>query len=158
MALTSTERARRFRAHNKGEHALCDPVSCDNAPVAPVSTLPTRGEDLYNELASERDLSPAERVLAGEAGRLVDRLDRLHDHLEDKSWLKFEVADYSSDKTTVVIVKCDRVLAEVREQQGALVRIVGELRAQRPAVKNEAPAKPVKSGGLADLIDLAARR
>lgn len=158
MALTSTERTHRRRAHLKGDHELCDAKTCSDAPVAPVSTEPTRGEQLCADLEAERPLSPAESALALEAGRLADRLDRLHEHLTDRQWLKFEVADYSTEKTTVVIVKCDRVLAEAREQQGSLVRVIGELRAQRPPAKAEAPAKPVKSGGLADLIDLASRR
>jgi hypothetical protein len=118
---------------------------------------PSRGEQLAADLATGRVLSPTERALATEAGRLVDRLDRLHEHLADRHWLKFEVGELSERGAVTVIVKLDRVLAEVRQQQLALVSTVGELRQSMPKTAG-APAPSRKGGGLADLIDLAARR
>lgn len=161
MALTSAERGQRHRAHHRGDHSLCDPQTCGDARVPPAHVVDedegTRGDQLAAALLAERALSPAERALAAEAGRLVDRLDRLHEHLADRHWLRFEVGELSERGAVTVIVKCDRVLAEARQQQLALVSTVAELRQHRPAAKAEPPGKS-KGAGLADLIRLADRR
>jgi hypothetical protein len=126
----------------------------------PAEPRQTRGEWLHEQLLKDETLGPGERVLAEEAGRLADRLDRLDEHLSDRRWLQFEVAPYSSDKTTTVIVKLDRVLAEVRQQQEVFKGLIGELRQAAIAVGKLKPAAPAPKGGpgLADLIELAARR
>lgn len=177
MGSSSNERVRRHRAHKRGDHSLCLPLRCPDAAAAPVapSEQPvtsqveapeppepqqTRGEWLHEQLLKDETLGPGERVLAEEAGRLADRLDRLDEHLSDRRWLQFEVAPYSSDKTTTVIVKLDRVLAEVRQQQEVFKGLIGELRQAAIAAGKLKPAAPAPKGGpgLADLIELAARR
>lgn len=180
MGMTSAERVRRHRKHKAGDHSFCDPQRCaalgvtvtdETAVAAPSSESvtpqvnrpepqQTRGEWLYEQLLKDETLGPGERVLAEEAGRLADRLDRLDEHLSDRRWLQFEVAPYSSDKTTTVIVKLDRVLAEVRQQQEVFKGLIGELRQAAIAAGKLKPAAPAPKGGpgLADLIELAARR
>lgn len=135
MALTSTERSKRRRAHLADDHTLCDPASCNAvSPPLPEPTL-SRGEQLTADLEAERVLSPAERTLAQEAGRLADRLDRLDRYLSDREWLQFEVAPYSTEKTVTVVVKLDRVMAEARQQQDTFRGMVGELRQSSSAGK-----------------------
>lgn len=162
MALTSTERARRRRAHLADKHDLCDPASCNAATPTLPEPSKTRGEQLTADLEAERTLSSAERALAQEAGRLADRLDRLDQYLADRTWLQFEVAPYSTEKTVTVVVKLDRVMAEARQQQDTFRGMVGELRQSGSAKKNAAPlaAVPTVSGvGLGNLTArIAARR
>lgn len=180
MADTNAARQRRYRRHKVGDHSLCRP-GCMSAPREaapkavdrtpetarpPVAAVlepagPSRGEQLCAALCEDDSLGPAERVLAEEAGRLADRLDRLHAHLADWEWLSFQVADYSTEKTTTVVVKLDRVLAETRQQQEVLKSLVSELRQAAIAAgrgKQQTLAPRQGGAGLADLIDLAARR
>lgn len=163
MALTSTERSKRRRAHLADDHTLCDPDLCNGTPEPVRPTPKTRGEQLTADLEAERPLSPAEKTLAEEAGRLADRLDRLDTYLADKTWLQFEVAPYSTEKTVTVVVKLDRVMAETRQQQDTFRSLVGELRQSGTvAKKNAAPPAvvPTVSGvGLGNLTArIAARR
>lgn len=159
MALTSTERSKRRRAHLADDHTLCDPATCDGArPLPPVQR--SRGEQLVEDLAAERALSPSEKTLAEEMGRLADRLDRLDTYLADKQWLQFEVAPYSTEKTVTVVVKLDRVMAELRQQQDTFRAMVGELRQSSAAQKKAEEPAPTRTGpGLGNLsARIAAKR
>lgn len=162
MALTSTERARRRRAHLADNHTLCDPASCNAAAPALPEPTKTRGEQLTADLEAERTLSSAERALAQEAGRLADRLDRLDQYLADRTWLQFEVAPYSTEKTVTVVVKLDRVMAEARQQQDTFRGMVGELRQSSAVAKKkvEDPKPVAKTGpGVGNLMErIAAKR
>lgn len=163
MALTSTERSKRRRAHLADDHTLCDPASCNATPPLLPEPTKTRGEQLTADLEAERTLSSAEKALAQEAGRLADRLDRLDVYLADRTWLQFEVAPFSTEKTVTVVVKLDRVMAEARQQQDTFRGMVGELRqSSATAKKNAAPpvdAPTVSGVGLGNLTArIAARR
>lgn len=151
MALTSTERSKRRRAHLADDHSLCDPASCPEAKAL-LEPLPrvqrSRGEQLVVDLGAERPLSKAEAALATEMGRLADRLDRLDSYLSDKHWLQFELAPYSTEKTVTVVVKLDRVMAELRQQQDTFRAMVGELRQSGTAKKKaEDPVTPATKTG-----------
>lgn len=161
---SSTERSKRRRAHLKDDHSLCS-SECNGTPepIRPTPPKPkTRGEELVDELETERALSAAEQALVTEIGRSVDRLDKLDQYLADKFLLQFEAASYSTEKTVTVIVKVDRVMAECRQQQDTLRSMVGELRQSAAAGKKpEQAAAPVaKSGGVSNgLLDrIAAKR
>jgi len=161
MALTSTERSKRRRAHLADDHTLCDPASCSDArPLRPVQK--SRGEQLVEDLGKERTLSAAEAALAEEMGRIADRLDRLDAYMADRTWLQFEVAPYSTEKTVTVVVKLDRVMAELRQQEDTFRSMVGELRQSGTAKKKaEDPVTPpTKTGpGIGNLsARIAAKR
>lgn len=87
-----------------------------------------------------------------EAGRLLDRLDRLDEQLtgRDDRWLR--VDQYDGDLVLIV----DKGLAEARNLAMAYARLVSELR-QLGIVKTGAGAETGTPGG--DLVDeLKARR
>lgn len=127
----------------------------------------TRGERLFAALCDVRSLGPAERVLAEEAGRLADRLDRLERHLQGRDWLRLAVVNLDLADTVVeVVVRVDQVLSETRQQQVALKQLVGELRQSAEPRRPGSSAAPVSSpggppgeaAGLGDLFDELAKR
>ena len=149
MADTGAERQRRSRAHKRGDHSLCDPSRCSNAPrdasngvtnPAPPATerpphgLAARGRRLWTEtLAAEptRPLKPAERLLLEEACRLADRLDRLDRVLQHHDdWFTLHALD---DDGRVVRVILNNALSEARQQQLALKALLAEFRQSRTA-------------------------
>lgn len=154
MAVTpAAERQRRSRAHRKGDHHLCDPSRCDGTtPVTPSQHRPprlsARGRRLWADLGGDQ-LAGGRRVLAEEACRLADRLDRLDALLTGNAdaWLRFTVDEGGSEVTVVV----DKALSEARQQQIALKQVLAELRQAAPA----APEVPAE-GSVRD--QLAARR
>jgi hypothetical protein len=97
-----------------------------------------RGARLWLELElAGRTADPAARVLAEEACRLADRLDRLDAILrgESREWVRVD----SAEGLPVLVV--DKALGEARQQAVALKTILAELR-QREA---HAPAAPMGS-------------
>ena len=77
---------RRYRAHKRGDHSLCDPARRCAAVEAvvqaetagePVPARGVRAQALWDEM-STLTLGPMERVLLDEACACMDRLDRLH--------------------------------------------------------------------------------
>lgn len=163
MALTPAERQRRYRAHRRGDHSMCDPSRCNgSSPEVPSSPLLVefgpRGRRLWADMTDGVELSPSERVLLEEACRLADRLDRLDDLLSGRSddWLTLHF-DESGAQAVVVV---DKALTEARQQQVALKTVLAEIRASRRQVAKPA-GEPVKvdSTGVADLTArIAARR
>lgn len=114
----------------------------------------SRGQRLFAELAAPgHQLGPAGLVLAEEACRIVDRLDRLHGQLEGGgNWLQLETREGFTEVTVVV----DQALAESRQQAVALKGIFTELRqatSRRPA----SPA-PREAAGIGDLTARIAAR
>lgn len=152
MAVSSADRQRRYRAHKRGDHTLCDPARCGTvtSPAVTVTrnaALGGAGKRLWRDLEGPR-LSGARRDLALEACRIVDRLERLDDFLRGRedAWLKFHARNEDGSIVEVVV---DKALAEARQQAIALKQIVSELR-------QSAPAKPQTGGSVLD--QLAARR
>jgi hypothetical protein len=158
VALTPAERKRRSRAHQRGDHSLCDPsricVTYGDAPSHPVTSpvgLAPRGRQLWRELA--KDLrTPAQRVLLEEACRIADRLEQLDRLLrgESATWLRL-VEDIDTGEVTVVV---DKALAEARQQQLALSRLMAEIRQSGAA----GAATPQPTQGVSFRDDLRARR
>ncbi len=124
----------------------------------------SRGERLFVALCEARSLGPAERVLAEEAGRLADRLDRLDRHLQDGAWLRLLTLD-GDDGVVEVVVRIDQVLSETRQQQVAFKQLVGELRQSAEPRKpgsgtpdSNPGVPPGEAAGLGDLFDELAKR
>lgn len=119
-------------------------ASQDFSPQA-AETLDEAGRSLWKALSAGAELTGGAGVLALEACRCVDRLERLHRALTDKAaWLELDVAD-GSDVATVVV---DKALAEARQQQMTLKQLLTALGADKPEAKT----------GGSFLDDLAARR
>lgn len=168
MPDSAAERARRARRHRGGDHSLCDPSRrCElieqtetmeavaGREAAPGRGYGPRGSDLRVALA-DLDLSPLHAVLAEEACRIADRLDRLDGALTDKgTWLRQEVADGGT-----IVITVDGVLAEARQQASTLRGLVAEIRSALPKQQAAKPVQPARrGGGLGDLnARIAARR
>ena len=164
---TAAERQRRYRAHKRGDHTLCDPNrgcngvtpvtggSAGSGPAAPTG-LGARGHRLWAALA-ESIPGPAHLVLVEEACRIADRLDRLDRALADSTdaaWMRFQVNEGGTEVTVVV----DRVLAEARQQAVALKQLVAELRqSARPARPSTRSVGGVPGRGASGVADLSAR-
>jgi hypothetical protein len=109
-----------------------------------------RGRRLWADLTAVSTLDPASAVIAEEACRIADRLDKL-DRLitgRDEEWLRFR-EDHSDEPTVTVVV--DNLLAEARQQATALRGLVAQLEKGRPVAEAEKP-----EASRSD--DLAARR
>jgi hypothetical protein len=113
-------------------------------------------------------LPAADRVLLEETCRTADRLDQLDRILRgvDEAWLRFR-ANSDGDQVTVVV---NQALAEARQQQTTLARLLADLRqAQagaggKPAGRGGKPAPATNlggaggGGGIIDLVAEAAKR
>lgn len=171
MALTAAERQRRSRAHKQGDHSLCDSARCaDVTPAVTTVTSPgvtpkvtdpileelgPRGRRLYREVLAEHPkLGARERVVLEEAARVTDRCDQLDRMLagDGETWGRVE---FASGRTVLVI---DKAMAEVRQQQQTLARLLGELRQMlAPAKETLVPEQPAVPAGGGKILDLAAR-
>ncbi|MGH3978099.1 MAG: hypothetical protein ACRDRZ_03695, partial [Pseudonocardiaceae bacterium] len=174
MTDSAAERKRRSRRHQAGDHALCDPQRCAQAPGAAASTARSRsrGQRLWEEMHS--GLGPGQLVVLEEACRIADRLDRLDAQLDDQDWLTFHTRDPGpcqppldglgddvTGQVTQVTVQVDRALSEARQQAMALKQLVAELRQSSSAAKRTSSTAGTtqKAGGIADLsARIAARR
>lgn len=117
---------------------------------APEGGYGPRGAEL-RAAVSGLDLSPLHLVLAEEACRIADRLDRLDGALERKgTWLRHETADGGT-----IVITVDGVLAEARQQASTLRGLVAEIRAALPKQSAKPAMEPSKKGG--GLSDLSAR-
>lgn len=155
---TSTERSRRRRAHQRGDHGLCVPGSCE--AVTPVFATPetgvahpeaprfgTSGQALWAGVFSPQ-LPALHRQLLLEACRLVDRMDRLNEHLEDGTpWL--EVEESEGRRVEVVV---DKALAEARQHATALKQLVEAIHKVAPKVKAPEPKQQGGSGVVTNLL------
>ncbi|WP_337830577.1 hypothetical protein [Pseudonocardia sp. TMWB2A] len=147
MAETSAEKTRRYRAHKRGDHSLCDPKRrCEAVeaveqaeaadlpdPVAPGARGP-RARALWDDMHA--GLGPAHRILLDEACRLVDRLDRIDAVLNDRDWFRLRVSEHDD----VARVTVDSALAEARQTVTTLKGVVTELRNAAPKAVTGGPA------------------
>ncbi len=174
VALSAAERQRRSRAHKKGDHSHCDPERCDAVTTPVTETSPTavtsdvtdpelltlghRGRRLVSEVLAEHPtLGRRQRVLLEECARAADRCERLDRILlgDLGEWARVEFPDTGTRFVLVI----DKTLAEARQQQAILARLLSELRQSlAPAEeKPSTPAVPVPAGGGGKLADLTAR-
>ena len=98
-----------------------------------------RGRRLWAELAAASTLDPASAVLAEEACRMADRLDKLDALITGRSdeWLRFR-HDQDGGAVTVIV---DNLLGEARQQANVLRGLVAQLEKSRPAAEPEKPAE-----------------
>ncbi len=176
MALSAAERQRRSRAHKRGDHSLCDPERCADvtAPVTAVAEpavteavtdvvlaeLGGRGRRLYLAVVQETpELGARQRVILEEAARTADRLETLDRLLrgDERVWARVYVPEVGDPELVV-----DKTLAEARQQQGILARLLSELRqslapadAKPGPGAQTTPASPTDAGGK--LLDLTQR-
>lgn len=127
-------------------------------PAVP-GELGPRGRRLYAEtLAEHADLGARQRVVLEEAARAADRCELLDALLrgDEQVWARVCVPDRGTQLELIV----DKTLAEARQQQAALARLLSELRQSlTPAeAKPAAPAgQPAPTSGGGKLADLTAR-
>ncbi|WP_330438807.1 hypothetical protein OHB44_27950 [Micromonospora sp. NBC_00821] len=137
MGLSAAERQKRYRAHKRGDHTLCDPDRDCRDDVLPVpspvtgvtrnaSRLGVRGQRLWDDMGGAA-VDGGRRVVLEEACRIADRLDGLHRLLDGdaQDWLDIVDAKGNPDRQELVI---DRLLAEARQQATVLKQLVAELR------------------------------
>lgn len=183
VALSAAERQRRSRAHKRGDHSACDPDHCDSVTTAvtPVTVttatgtvtaialieLGVRGRRLWAQvLAEHQTLGPRQRLILEEAARTADRLDYLDRILrgDESSWIQIRVPEVGTAELIV-----DKLLSEARQQQGALARLLSELRqslappSAKPATSSQpshssGPAQASGGGTLGDLTSRIAQR
>lgn len=155
---TPAERQRRYRAHKRGDHTLCDPARCNPETVTRYAVTPasgrfsSSGDVLWRELGGD-SATGAARALIVEACRITTRLDKLDAFLsgDGEAWLKLRGINEDGSVVKVVV---DGALAEARQQAATLKQIVGELRQGKGA----APARPEPpNGGVAGVTDIASR-
>lgn len=174
VALSASERQRRSRAHKKGDHSLCDPERCGDVtpPVTTVTApdvteavtpevpagLGARGRRLYEQALGEfPQLGSRERVVLEEAARTADRCEQLDRTLrgDERVWARIQVPERDG-----LVLVVDKTLAEARQQQATLARLLSELRqhlAPATAGKDVPAAPPVPQTGGGALADLTAR-
>lgn len=109
-----------------------------------------RGQAFWEALTADRDADAAWLVLAEEACRIADRLDRLEALIsgDAREWARVEFS-VRGDRTEIRLV-FDDALAEARQQANALRQILTTLRV---GVAGEKKAKE-----LSALDQLAAKR
>lgn len=152
MALSSAEKTRRYRAHRRGDHALCDPARrCAAVEQVVRSEVDASGDfhgqrarTLLSELAASVAHDVMGEILLEEAARTLDRLDLLRGSGEVDA------------------------MTEARQQVGSLQRLLVDIRkiagvaasappaARQPAARDPEPEKDVPRDDFASR--LAARR
>lgn len=140
MSDTSAERMRRYRAHRKGDHALCRGEACTlTEGVTPSDVTPrdpkmpprllARGQRVWDGLGGAGEVGMDERILIEEAARLADRLEKLDQHLSDgRSWFSLRRLD---EDGTIVTVRIDNALGEARQNIQALNGVLAAIRTIR---------------------------
>jgi hypothetical protein len=159
VGATDAERQRRYRAHKRGDHSLCDPSRCsalDGVTVTRSVTVVTRdvalgdrGRRLWRDMSGD-ERTGADRVQLEEACRLADRLDRLDGILsgEPGEWMRFRVSEDGAEVT----VTLDKALDQARQYAVALTQVLAKLG------QGKSDDKPEEGKGASILDQLAARR
>ncbi|MFI6160380.1 hypothetical protein ACIA59_10570 [Micromonospora haikouensis] len=170
---TAAERQRRYRERKRAEQQKAAPQRYASPVTAPVTrdavTSPPaaevmvefgpRGRWMWQQVTGEGPpLRPTERVTLAEACRTADRLDVLDRILrgDEDAWVRLHSAN---EDGSIVKVVLNNALAEARQQQTTLARLLAELRQSRGGGVGKATAKPASSGGggVAGVTNLAAR-
>jgi hypothetical protein len=104
-----------------------------------VDGLDGRALDLYELLSESLDMVSPAGFIAVEVCRTVQRLDKLHDTLQsDAPWLVLTKNDLGK-----LVVTVDSALAEARQQQANLVKMLHELGLSTPVRKPVEVASPL---------------
>lgn len=109
--------------------------------------LRARGLQLWDEVTEGVDLDPSGFALLAEAGRILDRLDRLSDALngQGRDWLKIgeDIEDIGRGKVAVKVV-VDGLLSEARQQQLAFKTIMAQLGLAKAVEKRSNKKTPLQ--------------
>lgn len=119
--------------------------------MTPPRGLSKRGNDLWMTLESQFDLSGAQGVLAHEACRAADRLEKLDRVIsgDEETWMRIRDARYEGDDTVLVV---NSAIAESRAQQLTLKQLLAAI-----GVPN-APSATKQTGSDNPLDELSQRR
>jgi hypothetical protein len=109
----------------------------------PPDDLKTRGRELWAEVNAGTLPAPT-RMLVHEAGRLLDRLDRLHALLAGREDFWVQVFQGEEGEVTLVV---DKILAEARQYTLAYNQLFEKMR--QAGVFGKGEEKPT-GGGLFD--------
>lgn len=112
--------------------------------------LGERGSKLWKQAVQTWQLSPAHLVLLEEACRITDRLDVLNAIILQGS------AQVNSDEDELPDVQ--GVLAETRQQAGALRMLIAEIRQGQVGFAPPAPSSEEDGKGVTDLTARIARK
>ena len=152
MAVTNRDRGARYRAKKAAASGM------DLTPGQ--EPFVSAGERLTLSLRAERKLTAAEDRLAVEAGRLADRLDDMHAYLSGRryAWLS-GVIERAGECGHTIVIEVDRVLSEIRQQELAFARVLGELRqhgasAAKASAREPAAAPTALPGAGTDTPDV----
>lgn len=109
-----------------------------------------RGQRLWDSLTTDRDADAAWLVMAEEACRIADRLDRLEALIagDDREWARIDFT-VRGDRKEIRLV-FDDALAEARQQANALRQLMTSLRVGTASEKT--------NGAVSALDQLAAKR
>lgn len=117
--------------------------------------LGSRGRVLFDDLL-QRGAGEGFGALALEAARIADRLDELDSIIAGNGvieLMRFRVPEAFDDDETVVEVKFDNVLAEARQQAGALRQILTTI-----GLSPASGSQPTSEAKGSPLDELEARR
>lgn len=143
MGLTAAERKRRQRAHARNDHSLCNPATCPATLMLPppkpitddelltsgnVKCVPSRGDTLVGKLSEGRTLTVGERLMAEQAGHVLDYIDELEKGMNGDLFTA-RIKRVAADGTVIYLVVTDAV-KEVRQQRGMLRLLLNEFRQQ----------------------------
>ncbi|BAH52279.1 hypothetical protein [Rhodococcus opacus] len=114
--------------------------------------LLARGKAMWQALTDTYELDAATAVLAAEACRIADRLERMNGILRGRSkeWITFEAKEDGSGIDVIV----DNALSEARQQQLALNQILKTL----GVGKLDTPRQQKGGGLINELAERAAAR
>lgn len=112
--------------------------------------LKTRGRELWDECEADK-LSAPLRSMVHEAGRLLDRLDRLHALLQGREDFWIQIWSGEDGEVTLTV---DKVLDQARSYALAYTQMFERMRQAGVFAKPE--SKPAEGEGLFD--ELAKRR
>lgn len=146
MSTDAALRKRRSRSHARGDHSLCLPGRCPDAPGAveppPPEPVGSAGAAFLESLGPLTDLPAAVRPLAERYARHLDiavRLEAVMDGDRDE-WLSLQQR-FDGDVVRVVVTP---VLTEHRAQSESMRKIAGEIRQSMPSAA--APTGPTPAG------------
>ena len=129
---------RRKRRHARGDHSLCRPDKCSDAPDAvPLTLTPVLedGEAFLASMGALSDLPAPVRPLVERYARHVDiarHIERLLDG-DEQSWVKVRVPDLGDARLIV-----NNVIAEHRQQSEQMRKLASEIRQAIAAARDGA--------------------
>lgn len=124
----------------------------------PINTVPNflsqRGRDLWEDVTSRYDLSPANLAILGDACRLVDKAERLSAATSNKQTLWFELGDLPDNLDDGIPIVINGILAEHRQTVAAFrqalqaIGVVEKAQPKKVDSRNAAFLEAARAQGL----------